>query len=415
MRNKIVATLVISICLILLVVPHSAQASSTEIVVDTTVDSNAPGYQACTDAPNDCSLRGAITLANNNLVTVYTIQIPAGTYTLTLAGRNEDENATGDLDIRRSMILQGNSMANTILQAGPSKGNGIDRVLDVPGSEAGTVQVSKLTIQHGEIEDDKHGAGMSIENSSSSVVITQVNFKDNFGEGYSSGGGLFTQAYTEIFACTFTGNEVGGEGGAIYQVNSLLVSRTTMMNNSAKYGGGLANQGTVELENVTISGNTASSSGGGISQWNAGDLTIRYTTIANNSVTGNNSGWVIQNARTFKAFNSILYAAPGKQACVANMTDGSYNFGSDNSCGSNPVVVIADAMLGTLQDNGGYNWTHALAYNSEAVDAADPGSCLSEDQRGKPRPIDGDGDGTALCDVGAYELMHHIFLPLAGN
>jgi len=35
------------------------------------------------------------------------------------------------------------------------------------------------------------------------------------------------------------------------------------------------------------------------------------------------------------------------------------------------------------------------------------------DQRGIARPVDGNNDGTAVCDVGAYEFMlYRIYLPL---
>ena len=43
---------------------HVAAASTAEIAVDTTLDSNSVQYQACTPAPSDCSLRGAISKAN---------------------------------------------------------------------------------------------------------------------------------------------------------------------------------------------------------------------------------------------------------------------------------------------------------------------------------------------------------------
>jgi hypothetical protein len=40
---------------------------------------------------------------------------------------------------------------------------------------------------------------------------------------------------------------------------------------------------------------------------------------------------------------------------------------------------------------------------SPAVDAADPVSCPATDQRGYPRPMDGNGDGQVGCDIGAIE------------
>jgi len=61
-----------------------------------------------------------------------------------------------------------------------------------------------------------------------------------------------------------------------------------------------------------------------------------------------------------------------------------------------------DPLLEPLGDNGGPTQTHALKPNSPAIDAGNP-ACEVTDQRGVIRPIDGDGDGTALCDIGAFE------------
>ncbi|MGQ0593935.1 MAG: choice-of-anchor Q domain-containing protein [Gammaproteobacteria bacterium] len=63
------------------------------------------------------------------------------------------------------------------------------------------------------------------------------------------------------------------------------------------------------------------------------------------------------------------------------------------------------AILAPLADNGGPTRTHALVAGSPAVDAVKRG-CPPPftDQRGFARPVDGDGDGRAACDVGAFEL-----------
>ena len=66
-------------------------------------------------------------------------------------------------------------------------------------------------------------------------------------------------------------------------------------------------------------------------------------------------------------------------------------------------LTNVDPILGPLQDNGGPTLTHALQRGSPAIDAAGV-SCTSTDQRGVLRPKDGDGDGLAFCDIGAFEL-----------
>ena len=67
--------------------------TTSEIVV-TRTDDVARGV--CTS--RTCSLRQAIQ-ASNSCGGEQTVRIPEGTYSLTLTGRNEENNATGDLDI----------------------------------------------------------------------------------------------------------------------------------------------------------------------------------------------------------------------------------------------------------------------------------------------------------------------------
>ena len=64
----------------------------------------------------------------------------------------------------------------------------------------------------------------------------------------------------------------------------------------------------------------------------------------------------------------------------------------------------ADPLLQDLSFNGGLTLSHALRLNSPAIDAGSNGSCPTTDQRDYSRPYDGDQDGSASCDIGAYEI-----------
>jgi CSLREA domain-containing protein len=73
------------------------------LTVDTATDAvdAAPGDGTCDAAPPDrrCTLRAAVQEANA-LPGADEIVVPAGSYLLTIRGRDEDDGATGDLDIR---------------------------------------------------------------------------------------------------------------------------------------------------------------------------------------------------------------------------------------------------------------------------------------------------------------------------
>jgi RHS repeat-associated protein len=73
-----------------------------------------------------------------------------------------------------------------------------------------------------------------------------------------------------------------------------------------------------------------------------------------------------------------------------------------------------------MTPNGGPTLTHALLAGSPAIDGGNtgtPGSggnaCAATDQRGALRPADGDGNGGAVCDIGAYEAGASV--PPAGG
>jgi hypothetical protein len=68
-------------------------------------------------------------------------------------------------------------------------------------------------------------------------------------------------------------------------------------------------------------------------------------------------------------------------------------------------IVSVNPKIGTLQNNGGLTPTHALEPGSPAIEAGDPSSCPTEDQRGYTRPVDNDGDSTPVCDIGSVEAQ----------
>ena len=121
-----IITVLVGSGLILQVKP--VQAASIILVTDFLGDD--PTKSACTNAIDDCSLRGAIMHVNADATLPkpeYHIQLGEFTYTLTNHGANENANVTGDLDIQYaggSVFIEGASAATTIID-----GDLADRVI----------------------------------------------------------------------------------------------------------------------------------------------------------------------------------------------------------------------------------------------------------------------------------------------
>ena len=300
-------------------------------IITTTVDSVAGS-----------SLRACIIRANGK-AGADTLTIPAGTYTLTIAGTGENAAATGDLDITDNLTLNGDAASATIIDGG-----GIDRVFEILGA---AVTASNLTISNGDVTGD--GGGIALDGTASLTLSDS----------------------------TVSGNTSNDDGGGIYLVGAggtVALTNVTLSGNTAGVGGGLFCQGPCTLTNVTITDNTASSSGGGLRQrTGGGTITFLNTIVANNS-------------------------APADVDCngsAANLISNGYNISSDASCDFTNTgdQENTDPLLGPLQDNGGPTFTHELLTGSPAIDTGTNTGCPATDQRGTTRPIGG------TCDIGAYE------------
>ncbi len=104
-------------------------------LVNTTLDTVAVNLHTGKDASGHISLRSAI-MAANALGGSNTIKLPAGTFKLTIPGANEDASATGDLDIKGNLTINGKGSNSTIVD-----GNSLDRVFEVL---SGKVTISNL-------------------------------------------------------------------------------------------------------------------------------------------------------------------------------------------------------------------------------------------------------------------------------
>ncbi len=198
------------------------------------------------------------------------------------------------------------------------------------------------------------------------------------------------------------GNSAGSWGGAIYNDGgSVTINSGTLANNSSASSGGALATGSASvntLSNATLSGNSAAD-GGGV--YNTGSATLNNATIF-----GNSGGGLSQQAGSLSLGNSIV--AGNGSDCTSTLHSLGYNLIQNGAgctfTGSTTGHIGGDPQLGPLANNGGSSHTHAIAYGSPALDAANNGTCAATDQRGIVRPQDGNGDSSSLCDIGAFEL-----------
>lgn len=227
-----------------------------------------------------------------------------------------------------------------------------------------------------------------------------------------SGGGLNNQGYavlTEVAIERNHGNGITTTLGVLWDVElSLIVKHSTISHN---IGGGIAiNGGGMSLANTTVSRN------GDVGIWaNKGSYTrLTHVTVAENGKTkqhpySSQVGLEAEPGSDVDLVNTIV-ANNAVAQCQLNggFVDARGGLISDNTCHFFPSsgdlnLVSVDPQLGPLKYNGGSTRTHALKKGSPAIDAGYPSDCESVDQRGVLRPIDGNLDGTANCDIGAFE------------
>ena len=522
------SVLTLAVALLVALFGATDHAQSATFVVDSTADvgDSAPGDGVCDDGTGACTLRAAIR-ETNALAGADAIEVPAGTYVLSIAGISEDSAATGDLDVRGDLTITGAGSALTVVDA-----NGIDRVFECPlTGTPHAVEISGMTVQNGDATGSGLGYGggiaVSSNHSNSSVTLTldDVVLDSNTAVGRACGlwlqgqnhgiiresvirnhdcpdvpgAGMHNTGSLEIVDSSFN-NNVGSIGGGLHSVGcsgAIEIHGTSFVDNTARdggavynrcyltvrdslfdgnhavtvgysggYGGAIDNSQSMWVYDSIFSGNIADSIAAGIQSGGSsstrtevarclftgnsalyyaagffigsgqhiisdstfsgnecGDATYGYgcavyaaalplatidnCTFANNQNNfGGSTALEVYNG-TVTVGHSIFAGGTGGPSCGGTVISAGYNIDSQTSCGLASVGDLSstDPLLGPLAENGGPSSTHLPLLGSPAIDGGDPGgACTATDQRGAPRPVDGDGDGGAECDIGAVEV-----------
>ncbi len=211
--------------------------------------------------------------------------------------------------------------------------------------------------------------------------------------------------------------------GIVDNAGSMTLRDSVVARNSIASTGGIDSSypdSSLTLVNTTVSGNSGFQVGG-LQVWSG---TIRSSTIADNDgieITGGIRVWNATIANSVIALNTST-SSPSSPDCwgpafdeegqIASLGYVFLQAGLDCDIVGDTVTNIrgVDPQLGRLGDNGGTTLSHIPLANGPLIDAGSRmppsdvlGACPPFDQIGTGRPNDGDGDGLAVCDIGAIE------------
>ena len=374
--------LLLSVCCLLFL---SAAAEAAVFEVDTT---SGATIAVCSTAPADCSLRGAIALANTNNESDSVI------FDQTVFNGNQTIEINGDGEIGEILIQANNDS------------------LAVDGGGRVTISADSLS-------------GVFITNGDFNIrnLIITRGFNQTGGAAIVNAGAGFLSA-SQIY---FLDNRTNGTGGALLSTGggSGVVRNSAFAQNTAVLGGavGLSNFGSITIINSTIANNTASTSGGGIYVEAQSTISVAASTIALNTAQTSGGGLFADGGlnldNTIIADNTAPVSPDGGGTGVKN--SGGFNI-IGNTAGFNIAPATGDKFNTDpqlspqgLANNGGPTPTIALQRASPAIDAGN--STFATDQRLLPRPVDltvnPNSPGSNGSDIGAFESQAPTAAPAA--
>ncbi|MEZ6126307.1 MAG: choice-of-anchor Q domain-containing protein [Planctomycetaceae bacterium] len=299
---------------------------------------------------------------------------------------------TGQLSVTEGVNISGPGADRLAIS-----GNGASRIFDLSGAGQNSYTIENVDLTGGFTPDG--GGAVRMIDTDDQLFLNHVLIRESQANG---GGGLAVVGGTyQIRESAFVDNFASFGGGAILtQSSNGWIINSTVGVNTSNSGAGIVQQqvfngetGVMRLRNVTL----ADSTGNGV--LNFGDTTGSATLEISNTIIARSSGSNVSNTGT-GVFNSI----------GSNISDdATAGFTASGDQTSTDPLLPQFALR-----NGNPTPTYDLPANSPAVDAGNAALAIDgfaapyqTDQRLSPfvRITDGDGDGVAAIDVGAFELF----------
>ncbi len=355
----------------------SINCYATELYVSVnTGDDSWAGHDVYGGAPNGpkATVQAAIDVA----VAGDTIMLLPGVYyeNIDMSGKNISLKSFNPQDLE--------TVERTIIS-----GNNSGCVITINKGESSSCTISGLTITGGYGVDPDEGGGIMCDGTSPG--ISYCIFRDNYS---FRGGALYIKNSSPMISqCYFYGNSCQAAGGAIH-VRDDSVTR---------------------IVNCVFHDNTASLGAAGtvIDSY----VTIANCTIADNSSTTRGGAFLLTASSVVNIYNSILNnnkSAEGSELAVINNTEVTVGY-SVIPDGPTELMLSDDSSVNWVSNNRAYSLKF---YNKEIGDYrilegtgveigtnTPPGGLPPVDIEGNLRIVDGDEDGFAVVDIGAYEIQ----------
>jgi len=267
--------------------------------------------------------------------------------------------------------------------------------------------------------------GGGLANSNCSPDLRDVTFSGNSAE---QGGGLINfNSSPTLSNVIFSGNSAES-GGAMHNysesgTSSPILTNVTFSGNTADYGGAMYSftqfgTNSPVLTNVTFSGNSAGSKGGAM--YNSANSGTSSSSLSNVILWGNTA--VISGSQVYNRESSVTITTSLVQGGLtgggvynedSTVIDGGGNLIDDPEFVRDPDPGSDGSWDGVEDDYGDLH----LQQESPAIDTGTNSAIdLPSDLDGASRIVDGDLDGTATVDMGAYELQtYSLTVSLAGS